>query len=99
MICKTAVAPNSPQTGHAKQSGLGFEATEQDAELPELTQDEAQREAIRRWHALPAEERHTHMHARVFAAGLAEELPFRTMGNRRRVIEAWLIRDIALGGN
>ncbi len=63
--------------------------------MTELTKDEAHREAIRRWHALPVEERQTHLHAQVFAAGLAEELVFRTMGDRRRVITAWLVKDIS----
>lgn len=34
------------------------------------------------------------MHAQVLAAGLAEELEFRTMANKRKIIEAWLVRDI-----
>ena len=37
------------------------------------------------------EERHV-TDARV--EGLAEELDFRTMGNERKVIAAWLVRDI-----
>jgi hypothetical protein len=59
-----------------------------------LTKDEAFHEAIRRWHQLPSEERQTYMHAQVLAAGLAEELDFRTMANRRKIIEAWLVRDL-----
>jgi hypothetical protein len=43
---------------------------------------------------LPDDERQTHEHAAVFAAGLADELDFRTMGNERKVIEAWLVRDL-----
>jgi hypothetical protein len=62
--------------------------------LTELTKDEAHREAIRRWHQLPNDERQTPLHAQVLAAGLVEELDFRTMGNRRRIIEAWLVEDI-----
>jgi hypothetical protein len=62
--------------------------------VTELTKDEAHREAIRRWHQLPEGERQTPLHAQVLAAGLADELDFRTMGNRRRVIEAWLMEDI-----
>ena len=62
--------------------------------LTELSKDEAHREAIRRWHNLPQGERQTHMHAQVFAAGLVDELDFRTMGHRRRVIEAWLVEDM-----
>lgn len=59
-----------------------------------LTKDEAFNEALRRWHQLPPEERQTHMDAQVLAAGLAEELDFRTMANKRKIIEAWLIRDL-----
>jgi len=62
--------------------------------VTELTKDEAQREVIRRWHELPQDERQTPLHAQVMAAGLAEVLEFRTMGNRRRIIEAWLMEDI-----
>jgi hypothetical protein len=59
-----------------------------------LTKDEAYQEALRRWHQLPEEERQTQTHAAVFAASLADALDFRTMGNERKVIEAWLVRDI-----
>ena len=64
-------------------------------DLSQISKEEAHREAIRRWHTLPVSERRTEMHARVFAAGLVDELDFHTMGNRRRVIEAWLFQDIA----
>ena len=59
-----------------------------------LTKDEAFHEALRRWHALPQEDRQTITQAQVFAAGLAGQLDFRTMGNERKVIEAWLLRDL-----
>ena len=59
-----------------------------------MTKDEARQESLRRWRALPEEERATIDQAQVFAAGLAEELDFRTMGNERKVIAAWLVRDI-----
>ncbi|MEP7240842.1 MAG: hypothetical protein ABI697_08160 [Devosia sp.] len=65
--------------------------------MTELTKDAAHGEALRRWRDLPPEERRTHMQARVFAAGLVDELRFRTMADRRRLIEAWLVRDLALG--
>ena len=39
-------------------------------------------------------ERQTTDQAQVFAASLADELDFRTMGNERKVIAAWLVRDI-----
>lgn len=63
-------------------------------QLTELSKDDAHREAIRRWHALPESERETYMQARVFAAGLADELQFRSMTDRRKLIEAWLIEDM-----
>jgi hypothetical protein len=59
-----------------------------------LTKDEAFQEALRRWHSLPEQDRQTISQAQVFAAGLAAELDFRTMGNERKVIEAWLVRDL-----
>jgi len=59
-----------------------------------LTKDEAYKETIRRWRELPIMERQSYAQAQVFAAGLAEQLDFRTMGNERKVIAAWLIRDI-----
>jgi hypothetical protein len=59
-----------------------------------VTKDEAQAEALRRWHALPAAERQDVAQAQIFAASLAEELEFRTMGNERKVIAAWLVRDL-----
>ena len=59
-----------------------------------MTKDEAHSEAIRRWHELPEADRQTIEHAQVFAASLAAELDFRTMGNERKVIAAWLVRDI-----
>ena len=59
-----------------------------------MTKDEAHKKAIQRWRELPLMERQTHSQAQVFAASLADELDFRTMGNERKVIEAWLVRDI-----
>lgn len=59
-----------------------------------VTKDEAHKQAIKRWRELPLMERQTHTQAQVFAASLADELDFRTMGNERKVIEAWLVHDI-----
>ncbi len=60
-----------------------------------LTKDEAHREALRRWRELPIMNRQTHEQAAQFAASLAAELDFHTMGNRERIVAAWLVRDIA----
>jgi hypothetical protein len=59
-----------------------------------MTKDEAREEALRRWRALPAEDRETLVQANVFAAALADQLDFRTMGNARRVIAGWLAHDL-----
>lgn len=59
-----------------------------------LTKDEAQTEAMRRWRDLPIMNRQTHEQAGEFAEILAAALDFHTMGNKQRIIEAWLVRDI-----
>jgi len=59
-----------------------------------MTKDEAREETLRRWRELPAEERQDAEQARVFAASLAEELDFHTMGNAHRVILAWLLQEL-----
>ncbi len=64
-----------------------------------MTKDEARQEALRRWHELPAAQRATQEQAQIFAASLADDLDFRTMGNERKVIAAWLVRDIEATGN
>lgn len=62
--------------------------------MTQQTKDDAREESLRRWHALPPTERQTIDQAQVFAAALAAELDFRTMGNSRRVILGWLVRDL-----
>lgn len=61
----------------------------------ELSKDDARAETLRRWRALPETERTDPEQAELFAAALADELSFRTMGNRRKVILGWLTRDMA----
>jgi hypothetical protein len=62
--------------------------------LTQQTKDEAREESLRRWRALPATERQTIAQAQIFAAALAGQLDFRTMGNSRMVILGWLVRDL-----
>lgn len=59
------------------------------------TKDEAREETLRRWHALPPDDRQSFEQAEFFAAALAGELDFRTMGNSRKIILGWLVRDLA----
>jgi hypothetical protein len=63
--------------------------------LTELSKDDAREESLRRWRDLPPEDRETSEQAQVFAAALADDLDFRTMGNSRRVIFGWLTREMA----
>lgn len=63
--------------------------------MTELTKDEAREETLRRWRALPAQDRQTIEQAELLAAALADELQFRTMGNSRKVILGWLAREMA----
>lgn len=62
-----------------------------------MTKDEAEREAIRRWRELPPAGRKTLDHALDFAKVLLPELEFHTLGNRHRIIEAWLVRELKPG--
>jgi hypothetical protein len=62
--------------------------------LTQQTKDEAREETLRRWHALPPEDRQTLEQAQIFAAALAAELHFHTMSNTRKVILSWLVRDL-----
>ena len=59
-----------------------------------MTKDEAEREALRRWRKLPIRDRQEFDQAVGFADTIEQELDFRTMANPRKLIAAWLIRDI-----
>lgn len=58
-----------------------------------MTKDEALLEAIRRWRELPLSNQRIE-NAVEFAKVLEPELPFETLGNREKIIAAWLIRDV-----
>jgi hypothetical protein len=60
-----------------------------------MTKDEAQREAIRCWQELPLANQQLE-NAPEFARLLMPRLPFDTMGNRERLIAAWLIQDVEI---
>ena len=61
---------------------------------PELTKDEARKEVVRRWRALPVMQRQTHQQADAFATSLVGAIGFRTMGDPQKLIMAWLVRDL-----
>lgn len=60
----------------------------------ELSKPDAEREVLRRWYLLPAQERQTYEQAEAYARRLDLELEFRTMTSKRKLIAAWLIRDV-----
>ena len=60
-----------------------------------LTKEEAQREALRRWHALPPNRRRTFEDAAEFAASPEGRIEFQTIADPQKLVTAWLIRDLA----
>jgi hypothetical protein len=59
-----------------------------------MTKQEAEGEVVRRWYLLPAQDRETYEQAEAYASRLDEELDFYTVTERRRLIAAWLIREV-----
>jgi hypothetical protein len=59
-----------------------------------MTKQEAEQEAVRRWNLLPDDLRDSFEVAEAYAERLDNELDFPTVTSRRRLIEAWLIREI-----
>ncbi|MBN9304324.1 MAG: hypothetical protein BGO82_18275 [Devosia sp. 67-54] len=59
-----------------------------------MTKDEARKQVLKLWRALPPLERQSFAQAEAFALGLAPSIEFETMGNKSRVIVAWLQRDL-----
>ena len=59
-----------------------------------MTKQEAEQEVIRRWYLLPEHERETYEQAESYALRLDGEMDFYTVTERRRLIAAWLIREV-----
>lgn len=59
-----------------------------------MTKQEAEQEAVRRWYLLPEHQRETYEQAEAYADRLDAELEFHTVTARRRLIAAWLIREV-----
>ncbi len=60
-----------------------------------MTKQEAEQEVIRRWRLLPEHQRESYEQAEAYASRLDEELDFDTVTERRRLIAAWLIREVS----
>lgn len=58
-----------------------------------MTKEEAETEALKRWHELPVSNQ-TVDNATEFAKVLLPVLTFETLGHREKVIAAWLLRDV-----
>ena len=59
-----------------------------------MTKDEAHKHVVKLWRALPPLERQTLDQATAFAGLIDAGVDFHTMGNKTRVIAAWLQRDV-----
>ena len=60
-----------------------------------MTKAEAEQEVIRRFALLPEHDRQNYEQADAYAARLVEEIEFQSFTDRRRLIAAWLIREVA----
>ncbi len=63
-----------------------------------MLKTEAEQECIRRWRALPRDQRSTIEQAAAFAKSLLDEMTFPTTGDRYHFIRGWLQRDLLLRG-
>jgi hypothetical protein len=59
-----------------------------------MTKAEGEAEAVRRWRMLPPHARATCEDAEAYALRLNLELDFPTVTDRKRLIAAWLMRDM-----
>ena len=58
-----------------------------------MTKDEARREVLRLWRALPATARKSFAQAVTFAEAIEASIEFTTVGVKTKIIAAWLQRD------
>ena len=59
-----------------------------------MEKDDARKEAIRLWRALPAQQHRNHKQATAFAKTIAPLLPFDTLGDHDKIVEGWLQQDL-----
>ena len=71
------------------------EQTEPSPGVPPMTKQEAEAEVIRRWYLLPEDQRESYEQAESYALRLDDEMDFYTVTERRRLIAAWLIREVS----
>lgn len=59
-----------------------------------IIKDDARKQVLRMWHDLPVAQRQTFAQAEAFAIAIEPSLEFRTMGDKLKVVTAWLQRDV-----
>ena len=59
-----------------------------------MDQQAAKAEVLKRWRALPIAKRRGFREALAFGEELGREIEFESLGDRRKMITAWLIRDL-----
>jgi hypothetical protein len=59
-----------------------------------MTKQEAEQEAIRRWYLLPEFQRENYEQAEAYAERLEQDIEFHAVTSRRRLLAAWLIREV-----
>ena len=60
----------------------------------QFSKDEARRETLQRWRALPVQSRRNVEDAANLADSLVRDMAFRTMADPKRLIFAWLVREL-----
>ena len=60
-----------------------------------MTKAEAEQEVIRRFNLLAEHDRDSYEQADAYAVQLAEDIQFESFMDRKRIIAAWLIREIS----
>lgn len=59
-----------------------------------MRQEEARREIVRLWRALPPDQRRTEEQAAAFARAIQGEFEFRVTGDRYQVVKHWLLEHL-----
>lgn len=59
-----------------------------------MIKDDARKEVLRLWRALPVAERRSFAQAQAFAIKIDPTIEFRTLGVKLKLITAWLHRDV-----
>lgn len=59
-----------------------------------MTKSQAHAEVLKRWREKPFKDRKTYAQAQAFALELVDQLDFQTLGQKQKIIEGWLVREV-----